>query len=312
MTATALTTIRTQAGDLTTTELTARDVFNIWLADQSELTQAVYKAEVTAFLDWAGKPAQGVHIGDVVSYKRALADGGLAPATIAKKLSAIRSFYKVCHAQGLTPTNPTAGVKLPKVRDETSKDILSLAEVQKLFAQVDTSTALGLRDRAVLALLVINGLREVEIARANYGDLKEVDGIKVLVVHGKGGREDETVLRDDVHQALTAYLETRGDLKPSSPLFIGANHRAGKRISTRTVRYRIDHYLERAGLKREGISGHSLRHTAITWPILAGASLVQAMELARHADPRTTKRYFHNLDKLRGHAVNLSPITIAV
>ena len=76
-------------------------------------------------------------------------------------------------------------------------------------------------------------------------------------------------------------------------------------------RRRIDHYLKKAGLKREGISGHSLRHTAITWPILAGASLVQAMALARHADPRTTKRYFHNLDKLREHAVNLSPIEIA-
>ena len=74
---------------------------------------------------------------------------------------------------------------------------------------------------------------------------------------------------------------------------------------------RIDHYLKKADLKREGISGHSLRHTAITWPILAGASLVQAMELARHADPRTRKRYFHNLDKLREHAVNLSPTEIA-
>jgi site-specific recombinase XerD len=178
---------------------------------------------VTAFLEWAGKPAQDVHIGDVVGYKQALADKGLAPATIAKKLSAIRSFYKVCHAQGLTPTNPTAGVKLPKVKDETSKDILSLAEVEKLFAQLDTSTVLGLRDRAILALMLVNGLREVEIVRANYGDLKEVDGIKVLVVHGKGGREDETVLRDDVHQTLTAYMETRGDLEPSSPLFVGVN-----------------------------------------------------------------------------------------
>jgi site-specific recombinase XerD len=309
MTTTALT-IR-QDHTPTTTELTARDVFNIWLADQSELTRTVCKAEVTAFLEWAGKQAQDVHIGDIVSYKRALADGGLAPATIAKKLSSLRSFYKVCHAQGLTPINPTAGVKLPRVKDETSKDILSLAEVEKLFAQVDTSTVLGLRDRAVLGLMLVNGLREIEIARANYGDLKEVDAIKVLVVHGKGGREDETVLRDDVYQALTVYLSTRGDLKPSSPLFVGVNHRAGERMTTRTVRRRVDHYLEQAGLKREGISGHSLRHTAITWPILAGASLVQAMELARHADPRTTKRYFHNLDKLREHAVNLSPIAMS-
>jgi site-specific recombinase XerD len=95
--------------------------------NQSELPRTVYKAEVTAFLEWAGKLAQDVHIGDIVGYKRALADKGLAPATIAKKLSALRSVYKVCHAQGLTPTNPTAKVKLPGVKDETSKDILSLA-----------------------------------------------------------------------------------------------------------------------------------------------------------------------------------------
>jgi len=100
----------------TTTHLTAKDIFNIWLADQSELTQAVYKAEMTAFLEWAEKSAQDVHIGDVVGYKQASADEGLAPATIAKKLSALRSFYKVCHAQGLTPTNPTAKVKLPGVK----------------------------------------------------------------------------------------------------------------------------------------------------------------------------------------------------
>jgi len=124
---------------------------------------------VTAFLEWAGKPAQDAHIEDVMGYKQALADKSLAPATIAKKLLALRSFYKVCHAQGLTPTNPTAGVKLPRVKDERSKDILSLAEVEKLFAQVDTSTVLGLRDRAILALMLVNGLREVEIVQAITG-----------------------------------------------------------------------------------------------------------------------------------------------
>jgi hypothetical protein len=85
MTTTALTTTTNRTP--TTTELTARDIFNIWLADQSELTWTVYEAEVTAFLEWAGKPAQDAHIGDVVGYKQALADKGLAPATIVKKLS---------------------------------------------------------------------------------------------------------------------------------------------------------------------------------------------------------------------------------
>ena len=81
-------------------------------------------------------------------------------------------------------------------------------------------------------------------------------------------------------------------------------------MSTRTVRRQVDHYLKKAGLKREGISGHSLRHTAIRGRSWRALLWWQAMEPARHADPRTTKRYFHNLDKLGEHAVNLSPIAI--
>jgi site-specific recombinase XerC len=115
------------------------------------------------------------------------------------------------------PTQPQR--KLPKVKDETSRDTLSLAEVEKLFAQADTSTVIGLRDREMLALMLVNGLREVEIVQANYGGLKEVDGIKVLVVHGRGGNEGEMVLRGDVRHALTAYLKTRGDLELFGPLF---------------------------------------------------------------------------------------------
>ena len=305
----ALTTIRTTPPST----VAAAEVFDIWLADQeSEATRRTYLSEVKAFQEWVRKPAQAVHIGDVVAYKEHLVAQGLEPATIAKKLSTLRSFYKFAHAQGLTPTNPTQGVKLPKVQQETTRDFLSLAEVDKLLNQVDISTLIGKRDLAILGLLLINGLREVEVVRANVGDMKEVDGIHVLAVHGKGGREDETVLREDVYQALMAYLDTRGDdMKVDDPLFVGTNHRAGRRLNTRTIRARIEHYLERASIRRPGISGHSFRHTAITWPILAGATLVQAMELARHTDPRTTKRYFHNLDKLRNHAVHLSPIGLA-
>jgi integrase len=81
-------------------------------------------------------------------------------------------------------------------------------------------------------------------------------------------------------------------------------------MSKTESRRRVDRYLKRAGMKPEGIGGHSLRHTAITWPNPAGASLVQAVELARHANPRTTKRCLHNLDELGEHAVNPPPIAI--
>ncbi len=273
-------------------------------------TKRDYAAEVRLFAAWIGKPAYAITLADLLSYREHLEGRSLKPATVAKKLTVLRRLFVFCHDQGLLPRNPSAGLALPKVNNESGRDILTLDECRRLFDAIDASTLRGKRDRAILALLLINGLRTCEIVRANISDFRHEEDYWVLRVRGKGGKEADTRIRDDVHSAILAYASLRGDLPPHSPIFIGTNHRAKERLTTRTVQHMVMRYMVKADISRPNLCVHSLRHTAVTLVILSGASILKAQEFARHTDPKTTTRYFHNLERMKDHAVLLHPLRI--
>lgn len=273
-------------------------------------TRRDYGIEVRLFAEWVRKPVHTVMLGDVLGYKEHLELRGLKPATIAKKLTVVRRLFAFCHEQGLLPRNPTAGLKVPKVNDQSGRDILSVDECYRLLGVPNSRTVRGMRDRAILALLLINGLRVCEIVRANVGDLRQENGYWVLRIHGKGGKEADTRVRDDVHAAITTYLLYRGELPAQAPLFVGTNHRARERLTTRAVQHMVKRGMEQAGISRPALVTHSLRHTAVTLVILSGASILKAQEFARHSDPKTTTRYFHNLDRMKDHGVLLNPVRL--
>lgn len=273
-------------------------------------TKRDYAAEIRLLSQFLDKSLQLVNLGDLLAYKQYLEDSGLKPATIAKKLAVLRRLYSFLHEQGFLPRNPSAGLKLPRVNDESGRDILTLEECNRLLASMETKTLRGLRNLCILALMLQNGLRCCEIVRANVGDLRQEDGYWVLRVRGKGGKEADTRIRDDAMAIIERYLQTRGDVQPDEPLFIGTNHRSGSRMTTRTVQHMVNKSFEKAGITRPNVVVHSLRHSSITHVILAGASILSAQEFARHSDVKTTTRYYHNLEKMKNHAVMLSPIRI--
>lgn len=288
------------------------EALKTFIANQrAECTKATYWSNLKGFGAWLGKPVEAVSIADIVDYKAHLEAQGQAPGTIANKLSSLRQFFGFLADHGLLPHNPTAGVKSPKLDDRTSKGILTEAQAGKLLQSIDTRTIGGKRDLAILALMLVNGLREVEITRASVRDLGQVDRFDVLRVTGKGGKAREAKLRADVKALIDDYLAARAQPAPDQALFIGHNGKAKARLTTRTIRAMVDRRLEAQGLKRDGVSGHSFRHSAITLSILNGASLIQAQDLAGHTDPKVTMRYFHNLDRLQNNAVDLNPIRVA-
>ena len=278
----------------------------------SSNTTSNYGRAIRRYADWLAaegiSPAE-VGLGDLIRWRDTLA-ASLAPASANVILSAVRSLYRFLAEQGVVDRNPTAGLRTLRTEDGTTRSFLGAEEAARLLAAPNGRTLIGKRDRAILGLLAVNGLREVEVHRADVGDLRRIDGFDVLRVRGKGGRLRDAKIRPDVLRALTAYLEARGEPQGDEALLVGTNGRAGERISTRTIRDRVGLYLERTGLRRRGISGHSLRHTAVTNAILAGASLHKAQDLAGHADPRTTSRYFHHVDRLRSAAVDVIPYEV--
>lgn len=273
-------------------------------------TKHNYRVEIALFYRTLGKRASDVSLNDLLSYKDLLEARGLKPITVAKKLTVLRRLFTFLYEQGVIRTNPSAGLKLPKTSSETTREILSLAECNKLLSSVEIDTIRGKRDRAIIALLLINGLRVCEIARANVGDLVRTEDCWVLRVRGKGGKIIDTRIRDDVYKVIQAYLKTRGRVVEKDALFVGTTHRAADRISRRNVQHMVKVRLQKLGIDHPHVSTHSLRHSSITHLINSGVSLIAAQDFARHVNPATTQRYFHNLNRLKNHAVMMQPIRV--
>jgi site-specific recombinase XerD len=277
----------------------------------AEKTRSDYRAELRLFALWVRKDALSVISSDIIAWKEELEGRGLSISTIHKKLTVVRSFYRFL-SQTLNVPNPALCVKLPKVADDSSKAVLSLQEAMRLLSIIDTSTTLGKRDRAIVGLLLINGLRSIEVSRASIQDIHSVDGFTVLKVHGKGGRIADTKLREDVWKAIQTYLEMRSGAKPDEPLFLSIGNLAKGRISSRTVQARVRHYLVVAGIQKPNLTTHSLRHTAAVLTLsIGGADLVKVQRMLRHQDPKVTMRYLSSLDNLREHGVDQNPISLA-
>lgn len=279
--------------------------------DAASDTLKTYRRQLQQFLIWCDRhdlnPAT-VTKDDVKKYRRWMTNTKqYKPATVALKLAVVRRFYQAAVEKGLITLNPAAGVKPPREKRDPAEKItyLERAEVETLLQTIPSDGTLkAARDRAIIAIMALEGTRTIELHRANISDL--VRQGRNLGVRVEGKRSIRVVpLTSDLAKLLVDYLhlrETAGEvLKPNSPIFIGVGNRSrGKRISRRGIRLIVDKYLQQAALKHtpgRTISAHSLRHTAGTLALHSGAELRQVQDLLGHSDPRTTCIYAHVADR---------------
>ena len=217
------------------------------------------------------------------SYLAFLARKKLSRSSMARHLSALRSFFKYLMREGVVEANPARSVATPK-REKHLPAVLQTADIAVLFEQPDES-ALGLRDRAWLELLYASGLRISELVAIDIEDMEL--RARLVKVRGKGSKERIVPFGTKAEAALKTYLSTRTDDDPA--LFV--NYR-GERITTRSVRRLFDRYVRAASL-RSGVSPHTLRHSFATHLLNAGADLRSIQELLGHASLSTTQKYTH-------------------
>ena len=218
----------------------------------------------------------------------------MSRSSIARRLSALRTFFRFLMREGAIEVNPARGVATPK-KEKHLPTVLQPADIAILLEQPDTETPLGLRDRAWLELLYAAGIRVGELVGIDLGDI-EVKA-RLLKVHGKGSKERIVPFGKKAEEAIRAWLEARpavvGDrFDEEQPLFV--NYR-GKRITARSVRRLLDGYVREASL-RSGISPHTLRHSFATHLLNAGADLRSIQELLGHVSLSTTQKYTHLSD----------------
>ncbi|HEX8155260.1 MAG TPA: tyrosine recombinase XerC [Thermoanaerobaculia bacterium] len=213
----------------------------------------------------------------------------LSRASMARHLSAMRTFFKFLMREGVVEANPARAVATPK-REKHLPSVMQPSDVALLVEQPDLSTPLGIRDRAWLELLYASGLRISELVGIDFDDLELK--ARLVKVRGKGSKERIVPFGSKAEEAIRAYLAIRGDLcadPDEQALFV--NYR-GARITTRSVRRLFDGYIRDASL-RSGISPHTMRHSFATHLLNAGADLRGIQELLGHASLSTTQKYTH-------------------
>lgn len=237
---------------------------------------------------------------DILAYRDSLKETH-KPTTVQNYITVTRLFFQWLEAEGAYP-NVAAHIKGAKLDREHKKDYLTTRQVKNVLAEVDRSSIQGLRDYAILCLMITGGLRTIEVVRADIGDLRTLGDDTVLFIQGKG-REEKTEyikVRPQVEAAIREYLKARGKVKPEAPLFGSLNHSTmGQRMTTRSVSRIAKEAMQEAGYDSERLTAHSFRHSAVTLALMAGQSLEEVQQFARHANISTTMIYNHALDRAK-------------
>lgn len=219
--------------------------------------------------------------------------------TVALHVYALRGFSEWYESEGLG-RDFAKGIKPPAVSKLYKRDCLSASEVRAVLQNIDRSTLIGKRDYAILKLMTTCGLRDIEVHNANIGDLSRRGNVPILYLLGKG-RDERAEFSRLTHETLSAmneYLKCRNVSENAKYEAIFVSHSSNfhdKRLSTRSISKIVKQRLRDVGIDSDRLTAHSLRHSAVTFAMTAGATLQEAQQFARHGSTDTTLIYAHNL-----------------
>jgi integrase/recombinase XerD len=276
----------------------ADDVATAFLAGYGPATREAYARDLRAWGDYLAPLSLEVlaaHRVHVDAWSRQAEQEKVAPATRARRLSALAGFYSYALDEGLIARSPVARVRRPRVSDESPRLGVDRAGMRAL---LDTAQASGARDHALACLLALSGLRVSEALAADVADLSSERGHRTLRLRRKGGKRQTVALAPRTAAALDVLLNGRS----SGPLFAT---RSGRRMDRHAALKVVRRLARTAGIEH-AVSPHSLRHGFVTLALDAGVPLRDVQDAAGHADPRTTRRYDrgrHSLDRAATYTV---------
>jgi integrase/recombinase XerD len=260
----------------------------------SENTLSAYRRDLAGCARWlarAHKDLVEAQRADLASYIADCAQHGARPRTSARLLSTLRRFYRYLVREGVLSDDPTAQLQSPKLGRPLPKS-LSEEQVEALLAAPDITTALGLRDRAMLETLYAAGLRVSELVGLTISQLNRNAGF--IRVMGKGSKERLVPVGEEAGDWLSRYLsEARPALlreRQTDALFPTMR---GARMTRQAFWYNVKRYARKAGIDENELSPHTLRHAFATHLLNHGADLRVVQMLLGHADLSTTQIYTH-------------------
>ncbi|MGN8226643.1 tyrosine recombinase XerC [Gracilimonas sp. BCB1] len=275
----------------------------------SEHTITSYQNDLTSFLEFtAGVNEQTEDQVDISSITRLnirlwlgdLSEKGLAKTSIARKVAALRSFFKYCFKRGYIDKNPAHLLVVPK-KEQTLPKTATVQDISRMMDSVDTDTTSGLQDRAILELFYGTGMRLSELTGLNVTDIDLKQ--RQVTVQGKGNKQRIIPLGNTVASILKKFIERRPELygertdtDAKKALFIAAS---GQRMYDRSVQTMVENYLKQTSEVTQK-SPHVLRHSFATHMLDNGADIRIIKEFLGHANLAATQVYTHtSMERLK-------------
>ncbi|OFW09741.1 MAG: site-specific tyrosine recombinase XerD [Acidobacteria bacterium RIFCSPLOWO2_02_FULL_67_36] len=250
-------------------------------------------AALSAFAETRGRAVDALDRRDLDAFVRHLMASGLAPRSVARAVACVRGFYKFLAVERKQDQSPADDLRPPRAWPALPK-FLDLADVDRLLAVPDTSTPIGLRDKALIEVLYATGLRVSELLALKAGDLNLEEGHLTCI--GKGDKQRMVPLGHQAARWVSQYIaEARPTLvtKRGSPwLFVNARGGALSRVGFWKL---LKAYGIKAGISRE-LSPHVLRHSFATHLLDRGADLRMIQVMLGHADLSSTEIYTHVIE----------------
>jgi integrase/recombinase XerD len=292
----ALVPARQTGTDLTQPIRTADDLAAAFLTGYGPATRECYGRDLRDFGRFLTSHAGGVDPLDVRRahvdlYVRMQEEAGVAPATLARRLSALSGFYAYALDEELIARSPVTRVRRPRVPDESPRLGVDRDGVRGILATAEASSP---RDHALVALLCLNGLRISEALAADVTDVAHERGHRTLRLRRKGGKVQTVALPPRAAEAIDRLVAGRH----LGPIFVT---RSGRRLDRFAAAKTVTRLARVAGIEHR-VSPHSLRHGFVTIALDAGVALHVVQDAAGHSSPTTTQRYNRRRFALDGHA----------
>ena len=263
----------------------------------SEHTLAAYTSDILSYILWLDNTScTDVDFNKLREYLHFIQRFDYKKTTIARKVAAIRTFYKFLFRERYIDSNPAISLSAPK-RPKSLPKFLTPEEVEKILNNVKIETPAGFRNRVILELLWATGMRVSELSNLNFGDLN-LDENEIRVF-GKGAKERIVLVSNRAKGYLEQYIKSArqliapeyntGEINDDTPLFI---NNTGYRLQNKTIRKVINETVEKIELPKK-VTPHVFRHSFATKLIENGADLRVVQELLGHAGISNTQIYTH-------------------
>ena len=265
--------------------------------DITDTTIKGYRVCIRQFLKWLNdnqinQPTRD----DIKTYKLYLKNSNYTNGTKNQYIRAVKHLFKWLSSEGLYP-NIADNIKGFKViADNTKKDAFTEQEIKKIINDIDTSSVIGKRDKAIILLMLVGGLRISEVHNMDIQDIEIKNNEYIINIMGKGHTEKDNYIKiiKPIYEVLKEYLDTRPNKRGIDPLFTSTSNRAlNKRITKETLSQIIKNRFRQSGYDSNKLTAHSIRHTTATLLLKSGADIYKTQHHLRHTDPKTTEIYIN-------------------